>query len=111
EIDRIRVEDGFNPRTDFDQDSLSELGASIRQTGLVTALTVRPNGEGYVLIAGQRRLIAAKRAGLKAVPVLVREGSDALAVAVAETLIRADLDPIEEANALARLAEAEKLAT
>jgi ParB family chromosome partitioning protein len=111
EIDRIRVEDGFNPRTDFDEGSLSELEASIRQTGLVTALTVRPNGEGYVLIAGQRRLIAAKRAGLTAVPVLVREGSDALAAAVAENLIRADLDPIEEANALARLAEAEKLAT
>jgi ParB/RepB/Spo0J family partition protein len=111
EIDRIRVEDGFNPRTDFDEGSLSELEASIRQTGLVTALTVRPNGEGYILIAGQRRLIAAKRAGLKAVPILVREGSDALAAAVAENLIRADLDPIEEANALARLAEAEKLAT
>jgi ParB/RepB/Spo0J family partition protein len=111
EIEKISVEEGFNPRTDFDEGSLDELESSIRQTGLVSALTVRTNGEGFVLIAGQRRLIAAKRAGLKTVPVLVREGSDALAAALAENLIRADLDPIEEANALARLAEAEELAT
>jgi ParB/RepB/Spo0J family partition protein len=111
EIDKIKVEKDFNPRTDFDERSLAELEASIRQSGLVTALTVRPNGEGYVLIAGQRRLIAAKRAGLETVPVVVREGTDALAAAIAENLIRADLDPIEEAGALARLAEAEKLAT
>jgi ParB/RepB/Spo0J family partition protein len=110
-IERIRVEEDFNPRTDFDEASLEELEASIRQTGLVSALTVRTNGEGFILIAGQRRLIAAKRAGLKTVPVLIREGTDALAAAIAENLIRADLDPIEEANALARLAEAEKLAT
>lgn len=110
-IEKIRVEEDFNPRTDFDEASLAELEASIRQTGLVSALTVRPNGEGYVLIAGQRRLLAAKRAGLTEVPVLVREGEDALAAAIAENLIRADLDPIEEANGLARLAEAEKLGT
>jgi ParB/RepB/Spo0J family partition protein len=111
EIDKIKIDEDFNPRSDFDERSLTELEASIRQTGLVTALTVRPNGDGYVLIAGQRRLIAAKRAGLETVPVVVREGTDALAAAIAENLIRADLDPIEEANALARIAEAEKLAT
>jgi len=111
EIEKIKVDDDFNPRSDFDESSLAELEASIRQTGLITALTVRPNGEGFVLIAGQRRLIAAKRAGLHRVPVLIRDGEDALAAAIAENLIRADLDPIEEANALARLAEAEKLVT
>ncbi len=112
EIGAIEVEEGFNPRGVLDERALAELEASIRQSGLVTALTVRSNGEGrYVLIAGERRLTAAKRAGLKRVPVVIREGKDALAAAIAENLIRADLDPIEEANALSRLAEAEGLGT
>lgn len=111
-IEAIEVEDGFNPRSAFDEHELAELEASIRQSGLVTALTVRSNGEdGYVLIAGERRLRAAKRAGLKRVPVIVTAAKGALAAAVAENLIRADLDPIEEANALSRLAEAEGLGT
>jgi len=110
-IDEIRVEDGFNPRGEFDEKQLSELEASIRQSGLITALTVRPNGEGYILVAGERRLIAAERAGLTEVPVVVRRGSDALAAAIAENLIREDLDPVEEARALERLAGAENLGT
>ncbi len=111
-ISKIEVAEDFNPRSDFDERRLAELEASIRQSGLVTALTVRRNGgEKYVLVAGQRRLIAARRAGLAEVPVLIREGSDALAAAIAENLIREDLDPIEEARALKRLAEAEKLPT
>lgn len=111
-IEKIEVEDGFNPRSDFDEKRLAELEASIRQSGLVTALTVRANGgEKFVLVAGERRLIAAKRAGLKQVPVVVREGKDALSAAIAENLIREDLDPIEEARALKRLSEVEQLAT
>jgi ParB/RepB/Spo0J family partition protein len=111
-IDRIEVAEDFNPRTDFDEKRLAELEASIRQSGLVTALTVRANGgEKFKLIAGERRLIAAKRAGLAEVPVVIREGRDALSAAIAENLIREDLDPIEEARALKRLAETEKLAT
>jgi ParB/RepB/Spo0J family partition protein len=112
EIDLIDVEDDFNPRSDFDEKRLAELEASIRQSGLVTALTVRANGgDKFVLIAGERRLIAAKRAGLTEVPVVIREGENVLAAAIAENLIREDLDPIEEARALQRLSEAEKLAT
>jgi ParB/RepB/Spo0J family partition protein len=111
EIETIRVEGDLNPRQGFDERQLAVLEASIRQSGLVTALTVRPNGDGYVLVAGQRRLIAARRAGLKSVPVVVRTKKDSLAAAIAENLIRADLDPIEEANALNRLAEAEGLST
>lgn len=111
-IEAIEVQNGFNPRSAFDERELAELEASIRQSGLVTALTVRPKGEdGYVLVAGERRLRAAKRAGLKNVPVIVTAAKGALAAAVAENLIRADLDPIEEANALSRLAEAEGLGT
>jgi ParB family chromosome partitioning protein len=61
----IEVAEDFNPRSDFDEKGLAELEASIRQSGLITALTVRRNGgEKYVLVAGQRRLIAAERAGL-----------------------------------------------
>lgn len=112
DVEAISVEDGFNPRTGFDEARLAELEASIRQSGLVTALTVRPNGNGgFVLIAGQRRLIAAQRAGVKKVPVVIREDEGALAAAIAENLIRSDLDPVEEAMALQRLAEAEKLGT
>ena len=78
----------------------------------MTALTVRANGDGkFVLVAGERRLIAAKRADIKEVPVVIREGKDALAAAIAENLIREDLDPIEEARGLQRLSEAEKLGT
>jgi ParB/RepB/Spo0J family partition protein len=110
-IEAIEVENGFNSRSAFDERELAELEASIRQSGLVTALTVKKGEDGYVLVAGERRLRAAKRAGLKTVPVIVTAAEGALAAAVAENLIRADLDPIEEANALSRLAEAEGLAT
>jgi ParB/RepB/Spo0J family partition protein len=112
DIDAIQVEDGFNPRTEFDPDEHRELVASIEQHGIAQALTVRPNGgTHYILVAGERRLRAAKDAGVKQVPVLIREGEGALAAALAENLIRADLNPVEEAQAILRLAELEKLAT
>lgn len=112
DIDLIDVEEGFNPRREFDNKKMAELVASIRQSGLATALTVRPNGgTKYVLVAGERRLIAAKEAGLKQVPVVIREKKGALAAAIAENLIRADLNPIEEAEGLQRLAELERLGT
>lgn len=73
---------------------------------------MRPNGgTHYILIAGERRLRAARDAGIKQVPVLIREGDGALAAALAENLIRADLNPIEKAQAILRLAELEKLGT
>lgn len=112
DIDSIDVEEGFNPRSEFDQDEMNELVASIEQSGVTTALTVRPNGgTRHVLVAGERRLIAAGKAGLKQVPVLIREEEGALAAAVAENLIRSDLNPVEEGRALKRLAELEKIPT
>lgn len=112
DLDQIQVEEGFNPRQQFDRQQMDELVASVRQSGIATALTVRPNGGShYVLVAGQRRLIAAREAGLKQVPVLIREDEGALVAAIAENLIRADLNPVEEAKALKRLAELEGLAT
>lgn len=112
DIDAIHVEDGFNPRTEFDPDEHRELVASIEQHGIAQALTVRPNGgTHYILVAGERRLRAARDAGVKQVPVLIREGDGALAAALAENLIRADLNPVEEAQAILRLAELERLGT
>lgn len=112
DVDSIEVEDGFNPRTCFDEDALSELEASIREEGLLSALTVRPGSDGaYMLVAGERRLIAAKRAGLSKVPVVIHDGSGGTAAALAENLIREDLDPIETAQALSRLAAQEGFST
>ncbi len=112
DIEKITVEDGHNPRSNFDEAALAELEASIRKQGVVTALTVREDGDGgYIVVAGERRLLAAKGAGLTRVPVLIRPGDDALAAAIAENLIRRDLDVIEEAEALTRLAKAENLTT
>lgn len=112
DIEKIEVEDGLNPRTRFDEASLAELEASIRQDGLVTALTVVPaQGDRYTVIAGERRLIAAKRAGLKQAPAVIRPVKGSRAATLVENLIREDLDPIDAAQGLADLAEAENLTT
>lgn len=112
DIDEIHVEDGFNPRTEFDPDEHRELVGSIEQNGITSALTVRPNGgTHYIVVDGERRLRAAKDAGIKQIPVLIREGDDALVAALVANLIRADLSLVEEARGFLRLAELEKLRT
>lgn len=103
-----------NPRQRFDEQRLEELAASIRAQGLVQPLVVRMRnaddklGDGsFVLIAGERRWRAAQRAGLKDVPVVVKDVSAAQAfeLALVENLQREDLNPIEEAEAYRRLSE------
>lgn len=91
----------FQPRTEFDGDALNELVDSIRQHGVLQPLLVRPVGEGYQLIAGERRLIAAKRAGLEAVPCRVLELTDqqVFEVSLEENLKRQDLNVLEKATA------------
>ncbi|MGE4122081.1 MAG: ParB/RepB/Spo0J family partition protein [Solirubrobacterales bacterium] len=112
DIDAIKVEDGFNPRTEFDPDKHRELVASIEEHGITQALTVRPNGgTHHIIIDGERRWRAAKDAGVKRVPVLINEGEGALAASLVANLIRADLNPVEEARGFLRLAELEKLGT
>ncbi len=120
DISKIDVEDGVNPRTHFDEASLAELESSIRQDGLVTALTVVPKqGDRYTVIAGERRLIAAKRAGLTEAPAVIRpvNGSrdatlkSSRAATLVENLIREDLDPVDAAQGLADLAASENLTT
>ena len=96
------------PRTHFDDDSLGELAASIRAVGVLQPLLVRTLRAGvYQLIAGERRLRAAQRAGLSHVPVIVRDASDAASAeqAIIENVHRADLGPLEEAAAYQQLLE------
>lgn len=96
------------PRVRFDEETLAELAASIREVGIVQPVIVRPVGDGkYELIAGERRLRAAKIAGLTSVPVVIRaEGALAsLELALVENVQREDIGPIECANAYRRLAE------
>jgi ParB family chromosome partitioning protein len=93
------------PRTHFDEAGLEELADSIAESGVIQPLVVRDGGDGYELIAGERRLRASKRAGLDEVPVVLRDVSDAEAYALAlvENIQREDLNPIEEARACERL--------
>lgn len=93
------------PRRSFDADSLSELAESIRRYGILQPLTVRRQGTGYELVAGERRLRAAAMAGLREVPCLVAQvgEEDSALLALMENLQRRDLDCWEEAEALSRL--------
>lgn len=93
---------GLNPRQSMDKDLLKELSTSIREVGVLEPLIVRKNGKGYELIAGHRRLKAAKMAGLKEVPVVVKQFSDEQLreIMVLENLQREGLNPMEEALAI-----------
>jgi ParB family transcriptional regulator, chromosome partitioning protein len=98
----------FQPRTHFDESAIEDLVASIRAQGIIQPLVVTPEGEGYAIIAGERRWRAARKAGLEAVPVVVRQVTDdreLLELALVENLQRSDLNPIEEAEAYAALQE------
>lgn len=98
----------FQPRTRFEEPAIEDLAASIRAQGIVQPLVVTPEGEGYAIIAGERRWRAAQRAGLTEVPVVVRQVADdreLLELALVENLQRSDLNPIEEAEAYAALQE------
>jgi ParB family chromosome partitioning protein len=101
----------FQPRIHFDEERLEELTRAIQSQGIIEPLIVRrigaADGDGphYELIAGERRLRAARRAGLEAVPIVIRELDDraALEMSLVENIAREDLSPIEEAFAFARL--------
>lgn len=95
------------PRRHFEEEALATLADSIARHGLLQPLVVRRTDEGFELIAGERRLRAAARAGLTEVPVVVREtaSADRLELALIENLQRADLSPLEEAEAFRRLVD------
>ena len=99
-LDSIDV--GDQPRKNFDEESLRELSESIKQVGILQPLLVVRHNDGYKLIAGERRLKAAKMAGLREVPAIILDDSSELnlrAIQLIENLQRQDLNPIEEAKA------------
>ena len=95
------------PRKHFDESKLQELAESIKEKGILEPLIVRRTDQGYELIVGERRWRAAQKAGLKEVPVVVKEaeGREALEISLIENLQREDLNPIEEAEAFKHLIE------
>lgn len=97
----------YQPRMHFDAAAIEELAASIRQQGVVQPIVVRRVGAQYELVVGERRLRAARQAGLDALPAVVRDLSDAEAakITLIENIQREDLNPIEEAQALRHLAQ------
>lgn len=95
------------PRRRFDSEALADLAASIREKGVLQPLLVREKGDGFEIVAGERRWRAAQMAQLHSVPILVRAYTDTevLEVAIIENIQRADLSPVEEASAYRQLIE------
>ena len=95
----------YQPRTNFNEESLNELAQSIKSDGVIQPVIVRRSGAGYELITGERRWRAAKRAGLRTIPAVVRDVSEfrTLEWALIENIQRQDLNPLEEATAYASL--------
>lgn len=105
EIDRVRG-NPYQPRTDFDQDSMEELSRSILEKGLIQPITVRRFEDQYQLISGERRLRAAQKVGLSFIPayiVDVKSDSEMLELALVENIQREELNPVEIAQAYQRL--------
>src|SRR5690606_1079145 len=115
DITELRVDElkpgPYQPRLQLREESLAELAESIREQGVLQPLIARaaadPSGARFEIVAGERRWHAARLAGLATVPVIVRELTDqeALAVALIENLQREDLNPIDQARSMARLAD------
>lgn len=105
-IDKIRPNPD-QPRKHFDEAALTELAESIDELGMLQPIAVRVDGEGYLIVAGERRWRAAQQAGLVEIPAVVLQVSDdeAFIAAIAENVNREDMSPIEEARAFAVLLE------
>lgn len=105
-VDRIRP-NALQPRSGFSGEPLAELEASIREQGILQPVLVRRVGDGYELVAGERRWRAAVSAGLRTVPAIVRQLDDrgALEAALVENLQREDLNPLERARAYRKLSD------
>ncbi len=111
-IEISRIETGTHqPRRSFDQEKIKELAESIRKIGLIQPVVVTQSGEKYRLIVGERRLRAAKIAGLKGIPAFVKDYSEnrALEIALIENIQREDLNPIEEATAYKMILDREQI--
>ena len=107
EIDKIEP-NPYQPRTEFNQESIEELAASIKAIGLIQPITIRPiNGGRYQIISGERRYRASRMANLATIPAYIKETDDngMLEMAIIENIQREDLDPIEIAVSFSRLIE------
>jgi ParB family transcriptional regulator, chromosome partitioning protein len=106
EVARIR-RNPDQPRTHFDEDSLEELAESIRQRGVLQPILLRADGDGYMIVAGERRWRAAQKAQLHAIPAIVRDidASTIAELALIENIQREDLNPLEEAEGYRQLIE------
>lgn len=104
DIERIHP-NRFQPRQQFPEAELEELSQSIKEQGILQPLLVREGNDGYELIAGERRLRAARKAGLAQVPVIIKRITDSklLELSIVENIQRADFNPIEESEAYHRL--------
>ncbi len=108
EVDIKKIEPNRKqPRKQFDEDAIEELADSIKQFGVIQPLIVKKKNDYYEIIAGERRWRACKKAGLKKIPVIIKEYDDKeiLKISLIENLQREDLNPIEEAQAYQRLQE------
>jgi len=97
----------YQPREEFNQESLADLTASIKEKGFIQPILVRLKDNEYELIAGERRLRAAKKLGYKEIPAIIKEASDldSLELSIIENVQREDLNPIDQAKAYKRLQE------
>lgn len=106
EIDVARIKPNpSQPRVQFDEEALEELADSIRERGVLQPILLRPNGEDYLIVAGERRWRAAQRARLHSIPAIVREVDDSTTaeLALIENIQRQDLNPLEEAEGYRQL--------
>jgi ParB family chromosome partitioning protein len=106
EIDIARIQPNpEQPRVQFDEDALEELAQSIRERGVLQPILLRPKGDGFMIIAGERRWRAAQRAQLHAIPAIVRDidESTTAELALIENIQRMDLNPLEEAEGFRQL--------
>ncbi|MDD5439437.1 MAG: ParB/RepB/Spo0J family partition protein [Candidatus Omnitrophica bacterium] len=106
DIEKI-IPNRYQPRKKFDQAKLNELVESIREKGIIQPVLVRPHGDGYELIAGERRFRAMKELGFTEIPVIIKEVTDAdsLELSLIENIQREELNSIEEAHAYKQLSE------
>ncbi len=104
DIDRIKP-NSYQPRKEFDEDGIDELASSIKEKGIIQPLVGRKIGDSYEIIAGERRWRAAQKAGLKRIPIILKDASESevLELALIENLQREDLNPLEEAIAYEQL--------
>ncbi len=104
-LDKI-VRNPAQPRTQFDPTTIRELATSIRERGVLQPVLVRPSGGAFQIVAGERRFLAAREAGLETIPAIVRQFTDreALLIALIENVQRENLNPMDEARAYYRLA-------